>query len=43
MKRTIVTLLIAGAMITPAMTSFAQETVDTPVLISAETEAPAYE
>lgn len=43
MKRTIVTLLIAGAMITPAMTSFAQETVDTPILISAETEAPAYE
>lgn len=43
MKKTIVTLLIAGAMLTPAMTSFAQETVDTPVLISAETEAPAYE
>lgn len=43
MKKTLVTLIIAGALLTPAMTSFAQGTEDAPVLISAEETTQEFE
>lgn len=43
MKKTLVTLLIAGALLTPAMTSFAEGTEETPVLISAEETTQEFE